>query len=288
MRILFQLLSFLPLRALHGLGAFIGWVLWQVPNSRKRVSLANIALCWPELNLQQQEQLSRESLKHEMKSIAEMPFFWMGSKERLLASIHHATGEELLDAALARGKGVILLTLHLGGWEAAGHVYANKRPITGIYKPQGGEIEKLGVEGRSRTGAKLVQALGGNIRKQMLPLLANNEAVYFMPDQDPPEGRGIFAPYFGVQAHSPVLVSKLVQESGAAVIFIYSERLPHGAGYLSHYFAAPPAVYDPDLLTSVTAMNAGIERCIRERPEQYWWGYKRFRRRPAGEPALYR
>lgn len=270
------------------MGAFVGALLWIFPNSRKKVSLANIALCWRGLTIEQQHQLSRESLKHEMKSVLEMPFFWLAPKEKLLDCIGHATGEDLLERALARGKGVILLTLHLGGWEAAGHVYASKRPITGIYKPQGGELEKLGVEGRSRTGAKLVAAQGGNVRKQMLPLLANNEAVYFMPDQDPPEGRGIFAPYFGVPAHSPVLVSKLVQETGAAVILMYSERLPRGEGYLSHYFEPPPGIYAADLLTSVSAMNAGIERCIRERPEQYWWGYKRFRRRPEGQPPLYR
>lgn len=287
MRLLFHFLALFPLRALHALGAFAGWLLWIFPNSRKRVALRNIALCLPELKPAEQHQLARTALGHEMKSVLEMPFFWLGSKDKLLDCISHATGEELLDRALARGKGVIMLTLHLGGWEAAGHVYATKHPITGIYKPQGGVIEKLALRGRSRTGAKLMPTHGGSVRQQALPLLANNEAIYFMPDQDPPEGRGVFALYFGVKAHSPVLVSKLAQESGASVIIMYSERLPAGRGYLSRYFAPPEAIYDTDLVTSVTAMNAGLEKCVRQCPEQYWWGYKRFRRRPGGEPALY-
>ena len=287
MRFLFKLLSLMPLRALHALGAFAGTLLWIIPNSRKRISLRNIELCWPQLTREQQHALSRASLKHEMKSVLESPFFWLGNKQRMLDSIRQSEGEEHLDAALKRGKGVMLLTLHLGGWEAAGHAYAIKHPITGLYKPQGGELERLGLEGRSRTGAVMVATVGGSVRQQMTPVLQRNEAVYFLPDQDPPEGRGVFAPFFGVSAHSPTLVSKLAQETGCAVIFMVSERLPHGAGFLSHYFEADPAIYDRDLVTSVTALNAGIERAIRLCPEQYWWGYKRFRRRPPGVAPAY-
>jgi KDO2-lipid IV(A) lauroyltransferase len=287
MHLLVRFLALFPLRALHALGDGIGRLLWLIPNNRRRTALRNIAACFPEMTPAEQAALCRESLRHEMKSVAETPFFWLGPKDKLLASIHQSTGEELLEQALARGKGVILLTMHLGGWEAAGHAYATRHPITGLYKPQGGALEALGLKGRSRTGAKLIATQGGSVRQQAIPLLANNEALYFMPDQDPPEGRGIFAPFFGVMAHSPVLVAKLVQETGAAVIFMYSERLPKGRGFVAHYHAAPEGIDSPDLLTAVTAMNLGVERCVRECPQQYWWAYRRFRRRPPGEPAFY-
>ena len=286
-RILFHFLALFPLRALHGIGAFLGTLLWLVPNGRRRVALTNIARCFPELSVAQQRALCRQGLRHEMKSVLELPFFWLGPKDQMLASIQQSTGEALLGQALARGRGVILLTLHLGGWEAAGHAYATRHPITGIYKPQGGAMEALGIAGRTRTGAKVIPSVGGSVSQQALPLLAANEAVYFMPDQDPPEGRGIFAPFFGVPAHSPVLVSRLVRESGAQVIFMYSQRLPRGRGFVVCYRPAPEAIHDPDLPTSVAAMNLGLEQCIRECPEQYWWGYKRFRRRPPGEPPFY-
>ena len=287
MRILFYVLGQLPLPVLHGIGAFIGWMLWLFPSSRRRVALTNIHHCFPELPPHRQRLLARRGLIHEMKSIAELPFFWLGPKDKLLASVRETHGEELVEQALAKGKGLILLTLHLGGFEAPGHVFASKRPITGIYKPQGGVIEELSVNGRRRTGAKLVQAVGGAVRQVVQALLTGNETIYFMPDQDPPEGRGVFAPFFGVAAHSPVLVSKLVQRTGAPVLFMYGERLDWGRGYIAHYRAAPPGMDDPDLVKAVTAMNAGLEACIRARPEQYWWGYKRFRRRPPGEPPFY-
>lgn len=286
-RILFHLLALLPLRALHAIGSGAGWLLWVSNNKRRGYALQNIALCMPELSPAERERIARASLVHEMQCVFEAPFFWLGDKQKLLDSIRQATGEELLDQALARGKGVILLTPHLGGYEAAGHTYATKHPITAIYKKQGGAVEELGVHGRTRTGAVVIAAQGGSTRALILPVLARNEAFYYMPDQDPPEGRGVFVPFFGVTAHTPSLISKLVQESGAAVIFMYSERLPGARGYVAHYFAADEEMYSPDLAVSAAAMNRGIERCVRERPEQYWWSYRRFRRRPPGEPRIY-
>ncbi len=287
MRLLFRVLALLPLPVLHGLGALAGWILWIFPSSRRRVALTNIRACFPELPPKRQALLARRGLVHEMKSIFELPFFWCGPKDKLLASVVESHGEELIERALARGKGLILLTLHLGGFEVPGHIYANQRPITGVYKPQGGAIEALGVAGRTRTGAKLVPARGGSVRQILEPLLSGNEAVYFMPDQDPPAGRGVFAPFFGVSAHSPVLVCKLVQRTGSPVIFMYAERLDWGRGYIAHYRDAPPGLDDADLLKAVTAMNVGLEDCVRACPEQYWWGYKRFRRRPPGEAPFY-
>ena len=286
MKILFQLLALLPLPALHGLGALAGWLLWLTPSSRRRVALTNIRACFPELPPKRQALLARRGLVHEMKSIFELPFFWCGPKNKLLASVVESHGEELIERALAQKKGLVLLTLHLGGFEVPGHVYASKRPITGIYKPQGGAVEALGVAGRTRTGAKLVQAKGG-VMRQVLETLSTNETVYFMPDQDPPEGRGVFAPFFGVTAHSPTLVCKLVQRTGVPVIYMYAQRLDWGRGYIAHYREAPPGMDDPDMVKAVTAMNVGLEACVRACPEQYWWGYRRFRRRPPGEAAFY-
>ena len=80
----------------------------------------------------------------------------------------------------------------------------------------------------------------------------------------------------------------MVQESGSPVIFMFGQRLPWARGYIAHYFDAPDAIYDADAAVSTAAMNQGLERCVRACPEQYWWGYKRFRRRPAGEPNFYK
>ncbi|MGH8459453.1 MAG: lysophospholipid acyltransferase family protein, partial [Nevskiales bacterium] len=274
MTLLLKLLGSLPLPFLHLLGALAGSLLWWLPNKRKRVALRNIGACLPELSPAEQRHLARRALTHEAQTLLECPYLWFAPAEKVSKLIRERRGTELVSEALKQGKGVILLTAHLGSWEAAGMTQPLLHPMTGLYKPQEGKVEQLMYQGRSRFGVKLVSTDGGKMRQVLRPLLENHETVYFMPDQDPPEGRGVFVPFFGVNAHTPVLVSKLVRHTGAPVVYFYGERLPWGRGFIVHYRPAPPEIHDPDLMKSAAAVNAGIEACIREHPEQYWWGYE--------------
>jgi Kdo2-lipid IVA lauroyltransferase/acyltransferase len=287
MALLLKLLGRLPLPFLHLLGTLAGRLLWIMNSKRKRVALQNIRACLPELDSGAQQALARRALEHEAKTLLECPYLWFAPADKVLGLIRERRGAELVDEALKQGKGVILLTAHLGSWEASGMTQSVMHPMTGLYKPQESAVERVIYDGRSRFGVKLVATEGGKMRQVLRPLLENHETVYFMPDQDPPKGRGVFAPFFGVAAHTPVLVSKLVQHTGAPVVFFYGERLPRGRGYIVHYLPAPPGIDDPDLAVSAAAVNAGIEACVRQCPEQYWWGYARFRRRPEGAPSFY-
>jgi Kdo2-lipid IVA lauroyltransferase/acyltransferase len=286
MRLLFHVLARLPLVVLHGLGNLIGWLLWLLPNGRRRAAFRNIELCLPHLGVAERRRLVRRSLCHEMKTILEMPVIWLASERRVLGMVKAWHGAEVIDAALAQGKGMILLTLHQGNWEACAIPFSKRYPATGLYKPQKGAVNDLSVIGRSRFGGHLLPAEGG-VGRKLVEVLGRGETIYFMPDQDPPPGRGVFAPFFGVEAHTPTLVAKLVQKTGAPVVFFYGERLSWGRGFIAHWFAAPPEIYSEDVAASVAGMNAGLERCARDAVEQYWWGYKRFRRRPEGLPRLY-
>jgi KDO2-lipid IV(A) lauroyltransferase len=287
MRLLFHVLSWFPLVVLQGLGNVLGWLLWLIPNGRRNTARRNLEACLPALSAAERSRIVRRSLCHEMKTVMEMPLIWLGSKRRALRLVREWKDTEVIDEALAHGKGMILLTLHHGNWEAPAIPFSRKYLATGLYKPQKGAIDALSLQGRTRFGGKMVAAEGG-VGRKLVEILARNETVYFMPDQDPPEGRGVFAPFFGVEAHTPTLVAKLVKNSGARVVFFYGERLSWGRGFIAHWFAAPEDIYSTDLQTSVAAMNAGLERCARDRVEQYWWGYKRFRRRPPGAQHLYR
>lgn len=287
MRPLFHVLARFPLVLLQGLGNLIGWVLWLVPNGRRETAYRNIEVCLPDLTARQRRRLVRRSLCHEIKTILEMPVIWLAGERRVLGLVKEWRGGEVIDQALAQGKGMILLTLHQGNWEACAIPFSRRYRATGLYKPQpGSAINALSLTGRRRFGGDMLAAEGG-VGRALVKILRRQETIYFMPDQDPPEGRGVYAPFFGVAAHTPTLVAKLVQMSGAPVVFFYGERLPWGRGFIAHWFAAPPELHSTDLETSVAAMNAGLERCARDCPEQYWWGYKRFRRRPPGAERLY-
>lgn len=286
MRVLFRLFAALPLVVVQGIGNAVGWLMWVVSDKRKHVALTNISRCMPELPPDEQRRIARRSIAHEVKTYVETPLFWLASDRRAHGFVREWRNRHIYDRALARGKGVILLTLHMGAFEAVAIPMSAHYRLTGLYKPQKGVINDLSLKGRGRFGGQLVPTEAG-VRRSLLPVLARGEGVYFMPDHDPPEGRGVFASFMGVLAHTPSLVGKLVRESGAPVVFMFGERLPWGRGYVAHYFEAPPGMDDPDPRKAAEAMNLGLEACVRACPEQYWWGYKRFRRRPPGEPRFY-
>lgn len=287
MRVLFHLLAWLPLPALQALGGFAGWLLWVTHSSRRQVALRNISRCMPELSASEQQRIARASLAHEFSTYLETARVWLGPAKSVKAAVKEWRGIEALDRAFAKGKGVILLTLHQGAFEAVAIPMSGNYPFYGLYKPQKGVINELSLRGRCRFGGRMEVAEAG-VRKAALPLLAQGQGVYYMPDHDPPRGRGLFAPFMGIAAHTPTLIAKLVRLSGAPVVFMFGERLPRARGYIAHYFDAPAGIYDSDPLVATTAMNQGLEQCVRACPEQYWWGYKRFRRRPPGEPDFYK
>lgn len=277
----------LPLPLAHALGRFIGWGLLLIPNDLRRVSATNIPLCFPELGAARQRRLLRASLIESGKTMAEAGALWLWPAPRLAALVKGAAGEEHLRAALAAGTGAILAVPHLGAWEMMGLYSSLHYPITSLYRPPRlAEMGELIRHGRERLGAKLVPVDAGGVRA-LYQALGRGELVGMLPDQEPGAGNGVFAPWFGIQANTMVLLSRLAIKTGAPVIFGYAERLPRGRGYHLHFVPAPPDINRAPLERSVASMNSMVETLVRQRPEQYQWGYKRFRTRPAGEPTMY-
>lgn len=288
MRLLFRLIALLPLSVLQGIGAAVGWLLSVLPNSRRSTATINVARCFPELSAAERRRLVRQSITHEVTTFIETPMVWLGADARVRALVTQWDGLEVFDAAMKPGKGMLLLTLHQGSFEAGAIPLSAKYPLAGIYKPQKGAVNDLSVQGRSRYTGILVPAVGGNVGAQVSTLAARGYGIYFMPDQDPPRGRGVFAPFFGHLAHTPTLVHRLTQlRPDLPIVLMWVERLPRAAGFAVHFREPAPAIRDPDPVKSCASLNADFEAIVRSRPEQYWWGYKRFRRRPPGEPPFY-
>lgn len=279
-----RLLGSLPLVVLQALGAFGGAVLWWLPNSPRYWTCWHLRRCLPELDARTRRRIARQSLGHMLKAIIEAPAFWFGARARLDLWLDDEAARAQLQALRAQDKGVIWLCPHLGAWELAGLFCSANGPMTSLYKPQKGVIDGLMHRGRTRLGADLVPTTGAGV-KSLLAALKRKEMIGILPDHDPPPGSGVFAPLFGIQAHTTELVSKLAARSGAPVWFCIAERLPRGRGYRIHLLPAPDGVADPQ--TGVAALNRGVEDMIRRWPEQYWWAYRRYRRRPPGEAKFY-
>lgn len=282
----YRLLSRLPLPAAHLLGAWIGLLLWLIPNKFARLTRFHIARCFPELSWPARQTLVLRSLIESGKALAEGPVLWAGPEQRVAQLVRETRGYEAIGQALAAGKGVITAAPHLGSWEMAGLEYSRLHPIVSLYKTQKGAWDALIKQGRQRFGAKLVPSNRGGVR-ELLTSLRCGEAAGILPDQDPPLGSGAFAPFFGIPAHTPSLLTTLAQRTGAKVFYMYAERLGRGRGFILHFVPAPAEVTDADELRALAALNRGVEDCVRRLPAQYWWGYARWRRRPHGEADFY-
>ncbi len=277
----------LPLRLNHLVGSLLGKLLILIDNEQQRVARRNLQRCFPDLGDKQQQDLLRRSMQETGKILCESGRVWLTDKPDFFSMVQEIHGEHHLQQGMKKGNGVILAIPHLGNWEVIGLYCSSLYSTTSLYRPprQAG-IEDLIRHARERFGAKLVPTNAKGVRA-LFQALAANELVAILPDQDPRGKGGQFAPFFGIQANTMTLLSRLSQKSNAAVLCCYAERLPRGRGFAIHFLPADAELYEKDILTSATALNRMVEQSIRQIPDQYQWGYKRFRSRIEGDKDFY-
>lgn len=287
-KLLFHLFTMLPLPVAHALGAALGWLFFIIPNKRRRTAAINIRLCFPEMSQDARWQLLRRNLRELGKSFTEIGALWTRSQKNMRRLVRHISGEDKLKKAMHRGKGLLLAMPHLGAWEMVSLYCSMHYPLTTMYRaPPMSQMGLLMRKARERFGARLVSADNTGIRA-LYKALERGEMVAILPDQVPSTRSGsVFAPFFGIPASTMVLLSRLAIKTGAPVVFACAERLRYGRGYHLHFLTAPSDINDGSIESSATAVNAMVERCARDTPEQYQWIYKRFRGRRAGDKEYY-
>ena len=288
-KIILQIFALFPLRAIHKIASLLGGAIAKRPNLRiTQVTRTNIGLCFPQLSEEAQQALTKASLIETCKTFSELGALWLWKVDKVLGLVQKVSGEECLQQAMEAGKGVLLLTPHLGAWELAGLYASSRYKLTGLYRPPkllG--LEKLIRNARERSGGQFVATDQSGIRA-LYQALRRGQIAGILPDQVPNEASsGVFAPFFGIPAYTMVLVSRFARKSGAAVIFTYAERLPEGRGYHLHFFPASKEIAAKDIEIAATALNKGVEQCVKACPEQYQWSYKRFKRRPEDSTSVY-
>ncbi len=272
----FWLLGRLPLRALHALGAAAGWMtFWASPTYRRHLR-ENLAQAYP---ADVARRLLPQAVAHAGRGLLELPRVWMRPIEAVAPLVTRVSGWQHVEAAWQRGKGILFLTPHLGCFDITSQYYSSHAPITVLYRtPRKAWLNEVIVRGRTRERQRLAAADLSGVRT-LLKALKRGEAVGMLPDQAPRVGEGRWLDFFGRPAYTMTLAARLA-ESGASVLFLYAERLPRGAGY--HLRVRPPL---SDLAGAkediALAINREIEALIRECPQQYLWGYNRYKR-PAG------
>ena len=276
------LLGSLPLRALQRLAGVLAW-LSRVSNNREcRVARVNVGIAFPQLDAAAREAVHRECLRQTAATALECARLWSRPQVRALDWIRGVEGADLLAAARAGGRGVIVAAPHLGNWELLCHYLASSGPLSIVYRaPQWAPAEQLLLRGRGGSQVEQLLAQPSSVRR-MLKALKEGRILGILPDQQPKVGEGEFAPFFGRPALTMTLLSRLAARAGVDVVFGFAERLPDGAGFVIRFQPAPAGIADDDPVSAATALNAGVEACVRRAPQQYQWTYKRWSRAAPG------
>lgn len=270
MPLFFKLLSRLPLWLLHSFGWLLGWCVFGLSGVYRRRFITHAKLA----GLTMSDWLT--AVGESGKLVTELPRLWLGRPVAVLWK-----GSEYVEQALKAGSGVVFLSPHLGCFEIAAQAYAERfgqaaKPITVLFRPPRQVwLREMVSASRQRPGLLTAPATLSGV-KQLFKALKKGEAVGLLPDQVPPQGMGVMAPFFGQWAYTMTLSVRLVQQTGACVLLAWGERLRWGRGYRVHVQALnEPLPLDPQ--EAVTAVNQAMQTLVMQCPGQYLWGYARYK-----------
>jgi len=274
---IFHFLARLPLPLMQRLGAVLGWCVWGLSPSYRRNFKANVqaaGVAWRD---------ARPAVAAIGAMVAELPWVWMRPHSAQLDGLVKWDGAEYFEAAMQAGKGAIIMSPHLGSWEIGAQAIAEKfgptyGPMVALFRPaRKAWLEPLVANARTRPYLDSAPTSLAGVRT-LIRTLRSGGYTAILPDQVPPLGQGVWAPFFGRDVYTMTLLAKLAQQTGAQVIMTWCERLPAGQGFCMHMrpFDAPEmkdSSVSPEL--AAAAVNRGVERMVREAPGQYLWGYAR-------------
>ena len=279
MAFVFRLLSHLPLVWLHRLGAVAGWLSWLFSPTYRRHMRENMQLA---LGAAGEQRVRAAAVAEAGRQSLELPKIWLRPLEEVVGRVVKVSGWELAEAAMREGKGILYLTPHLGCFEVTAQYLSTHAPITVLYRPPKQRwLQAMIEEGRARGQLRIAAADLAGVRL-LIKALKKGEAVGMLPDQAPKMGEGRWLDFFGMPAYTMTLAARLT-ETNAAVIMVWAERLPGGAGYHFH-LQAPSQPITGATEERAQRINREIERLIMQCPAQYLWGYNRYKRPRGVEP----
>ena len=281
---LLYLTTFLPYGGMLRLGTALGWLSYLLMPERRRITRTNIRLAFPELDKKGTTRLIRQCFYSASIAVLESAWAWWASDDKI-KPLCRVEGIEHLHAALALGKGALLLGGHYTTLEISGRLLAYHAQVYPTYKRAHNALfEAIMTRGRRKMQKGLVRS---SDMRATLKLLRQKEIIWYAPDQDFGLERSVFAPFMGVQTATLNMSARLASRSGSPLVPFHSQRLADGQGYVIRFAPMLENFPSGDDVQDATAVNAAIEKFVRLAPEQYLWGHRRFKSRPRGEPQVY-
>jgi Kdo2-lipid IVA lauroyltransferase/acyltransferase len=276
-------LAHLPCRLGLWIGRRLGDLAWALLARRRAIALDNLRLALgAERSDAELRRIGRRSFQHLGMNLVEMCVFMFRPSDVFLRRVEIDGLEHLKDAAV-QGRGVLLLTAHLGNWE----LLAATQPLTGlplsvVLRPlDQPKLDRVMGRLRRRTGAELISKR--RALPDVLAALRRGHMVGILLDQNATRAEGIFAPFFGTPASTSRGLAVIALRTEAPVVPVFIRRLERGRHLVEFKSAVPPTARDVAAFT--TSFNEAIEAAIRRAPEQWFWLHKRWKTRPRPEIA---
>ncbi len=277
---LLWVIAWLPPRLRLWLGSILGTAGYYALRRRRRIPEVNIGLCFPDLSDEEKHRLVKKSFRSNGIGYLEAATVWFRSPE-IFRSRTHVHGFENLEAALRRGKGVILLGGHYSTLDLGGALYSLFAEADVMQRDHENPLfNAIMTRSRQRFYGSVLSR--DNLRGLIRSLKANR-VVWYATDQDYGRRVSVFAPFFGIPAATLTSTARIAAKTGAAVVPFSHFRDKDGLHYDIYFEPALDDYPSGDEVADATRTNLCIERAIRRHPDQYLWMHRRFKSEPEGK-----
>jgi KDO2-lipid IV(A) lauroyltransferase len=281
-------LRLLPRRVAHALGLAVGRLVYRLHARLRRVGERNLEMAFPEKTPAERAQLLRgvfASLGHLLAELPRIPSYTAQTVSRVAV---HENLENFLDAE-RRGKGVLFLTAHIGGWEVGAAMHSLLgHPLHVVMRPlDNPRLDRLARELRCCHGNRVIEK--HNFARGAMQALKRGETVGVLMDTNMTPPEGIFCDFFGIKACTTSAIARLALHTGAAVVPAFTLWDEEQHRYRIHFEPMIEMIHgsDDDVAANTQRFNDVIEAAIRRHPSQWLWVHRRWKTRPDGESALY-
>lgn len=271
------LINLLPYPVKLSFGMALGRLLYYVLRSRRHIAAVNIQLCFPAWTAQEVDLLVRNAFMNVGAGLIETAMGWWTDEKKIHAMVEYE-GREHLDAAVAQGKGVILLGAHFSTLDLAGKLMNQHFEVHAVYREQKNQlVNHVLLAGRSKS---LLSVIDNRDTRKIVRAIRGGATVWLAPDHDMGEKVSVFAPFFEQDAATVTATSKIVKMTGAPVVFCASHRNPANDGYIIRLSPIDADFESSDEVTVATLVNQTIARHIMIDPAQYYWFHRKFKTQP--------
>ena len=284
------MLDTLPRSWARGLGAALGASVRTLLPRLRHVGMRNLELAFPGKTRLERRQILRgvyRSLGWQLAEFCQMPHY---TAEQAATFIRYE-GLEHYQRALAKGRGVLVLTGHLGAWELSSFFHSlNGYPMSLVIRRlDNPQVDALVNSIRCLHGNHVIHK--DDFARGLLTAMNRGETVGILMDTNMTPPQGVFVPFFGIPACTASGLARVALRSSAAVLPGFLLWEPAENKYILRFGPEIDLVRtgeaERDILANTALFNATLEGYIRQYPEQWLWVHRRWKTRPEGEKKLY-